>query len=38
MLVGRCLPYGEGITFWPLREVVHAVGDVRAHVDEVDAA
>ena len=19
---GRCLPYGEGITFWPLREVV----------------
>lgn len=21
-LVGRCLPYGEGITFWPLREVL----------------
>jgi DNA-binding SARP family transcriptional activator/tetratricopeptide (TPR) repeat protein len=21
-LTGRCLPYGEGITFWPLREVV----------------
>jgi DNA-binding SARP family transcriptional activator/class 3 adenylate cyclase len=20
---GRCLPYGEGITFWPLREVVN---------------
>jgi class 3 adenylate cyclase len=20
--VGRCLPYGEGLTFWPLREVV----------------
>jgi DNA-binding SARP family transcriptional activator len=23
VLTGRCLPYGEGITFWPLREVVH---------------
>jgi predicted ATPase/class 3 adenylate cyclase len=22
VLVGRCLPYGEGITFWPLMEVV----------------
>ena len=22
MLVGRCLPYGEGITFWPLAEIV----------------
>src|SRR5439155_2799049 len=21
-LVGRCLPYGEGITFWPLREML----------------
>jgi DNA-binding SARP family transcriptional activator len=21
-LVGRCVPYGEGITFWPLREMV----------------
>jgi len=26
--VGRCLSYGEGLTFWPLREVVAAlVGD-----------
>ncbi len=23
--VGRCLSYGEGLTFWPLREVVAAV-------------
>jgi len=23
VLTGRCLPYGEGITFWPLRELVH---------------
>jgi len=22
VLVGRCQPYGEGITFWPLREIV----------------
>jgi predicted ATPase/class 3 adenylate cyclase len=22
VLIGRCLPYGEGITFWPLRDVV----------------
>jgi class 3 adenylate cyclase/tetratricopeptide (TPR) repeat protein len=26
--VGRCLPYGEGITFWPLTEIVPALGDV----------
>ncbi len=22
VLVGRCVPYGEGITFWPLREML----------------
>jgi class 3 adenylate cyclase/tetratricopeptide (TPR) repeat protein len=27
-LVGRCLSYGEGITYWPLAEVVAQVGDV----------
>ncbi|MDP8930972.1 MAG: AAA family ATPase, partial [Actinomycetota bacterium] len=28
ILIGRCPSYGEGITFWPLREVVlQAVGD-----------
>ena len=26
VLVGRCLPYGEGITYWPLREIVQQVG------------
>ena len=25
--VGRCLPYGEGITFWPLTEVARSLGD-----------
>jgi DNA-binding SARP family transcriptional activator len=28
VLVGRCLPYGDGITFWPLREMLtQAVGN-----------
>jgi class 3 adenylate cyclase len=26
VLVGRCPPYGEGITFWPLREVFRQSG------------
>jgi class 3 adenylate cyclase/tetratricopeptide (TPR) repeat protein len=29
-LSGRCLPYGEGITFWPLYEVLEAAGDERS--------
>jgi tetratricopeptide (TPR) repeat protein len=29
VLMGRCLPYGEGITFWPLREIVQeAAGEL----------
>ena len=29
VLTGRCLPYGEGITFWPLQEIVHeAAGEL----------
>jgi class 3 adenylate cyclase/tetratricopeptide (TPR) repeat protein len=28
VLMGRCLPYGEGITFWPLADIVRqAAGD-----------
>ena len=26
VLVGRCPPYGEGITFWPLREILRQAG------------
>jgi DNA-binding SARP family transcriptional activator/predicted ATPase len=26
VLTGRCLPYGEGITFWPLQEIVRQAG------------
>ena len=29
VVVGRCLPYGEGITYWPLQEIVFQIGDVR---------
>jgi class 3 adenylate cyclase/tetratricopeptide (TPR) repeat protein len=33
-LVGRCLPYGEGVTYWPLRGIVlGAVGQpTREHI------
>jgi class 3 adenylate cyclase/tetratricopeptide (TPR) repeat protein len=30
VVVGRCLPYGEGITYWPLQEIGSQIGDVRA--------
>lgn len=34
VLQGRCLAYGEGMTYWPLREIVHqaAGGESRAEV------
>ncbi len=34
VLQGRCLPYGEGITFWPLVEALTAVGERAARVLE----
>jgi DNA-binding SARP family transcriptional activator len=30
ILFGRCLPYGEGITFWPLKEVLDELLGERA--------
>jgi class 3 adenylate cyclase/tetratricopeptide (TPR) repeat protein len=30
IVVGRCLPYGEGITYWPLKEIVDDLGGVAA--------
>jgi class 3 adenylate cyclase/tetratricopeptide (TPR) repeat protein len=35
-VVGRCLPYGEGITYWPLVEVVRQIAgtDARTGLDE----
>jgi class 3 adenylate cyclase/tetratricopeptide (TPR) repeat protein len=37
ILVGRCLPYGEGITYWPLGEVLRQVGgaDPRDRIAQV---
>ncbi len=34
VLAGRCLPYGEGITYWPLVEIVRQLGG-ETHVAEV---
>lgn len=36
-LHGRCLPYGDGITFWPLAEVVRAAAGIDDD-DPVDLA
>jgi class 3 adenylate cyclase len=32
VLRGRCLPYGEGITFWPLTEALTPLGDIARPV------
>ena len=42
VLTGRCLPYGDGITFWPLVELLRALGPegletAFADVDDRDA-
>src|SRR5262249_57458435 len=29
VVVGRCLSYGDGMTYWPLAEIVEQVGSVR---------
>jgi len=31
VVFGRCLPYGDGITFWPLREMVVAAAGIGPH-------
>ncbi len=37
VLTARCLPYGDGITFLPLAELVHSVGGERALGEAVAA-
>jgi DNA-binding SARP family transcriptional activator/tetratricopeptide (TPR) repeat protein len=37
VLTGGCLPYGEGITFWPLRELVRQAGAVDGTREELEA-
>jgi DNA-binding SARP family transcriptional activator/tetratricopeptide (TPR) repeat protein len=34
---GSCLPYGEGVTFWPLREVVRQAGAGEGTHEELEA-
>ena len=37
VVVGRCLPYGEGITYWPLADIVRQIDPIaeilRGHMD-----
>jgi class 3 adenylate cyclase/tetratricopeptide (TPR) repeat protein len=37
VLTGRCLPYGEGITYWPLVEIVRqlAAGDAESSIAQM---
>jgi len=37
-LVGRCLPYGEGITFWPVAEIVRSLVEQEGELREILAA
>jgi class 3 adenylate cyclase/tetratricopeptide (TPR) repeat protein len=37
LLVGRCLPYGEGITYWPVAEIVEQAVGIEDG-DEADVA
>ena len=34
---GRCLPYGDGITFWPIAEIVRGVAEIASD-DALEAA
>src|SRR4051794_3566573 len=36
-LVGRCLPYGDGITYWPIRELVHGAAGISEADDQTAA-
>lgn len=38
VLVGRCLSYGDGITYWPLAEVISQLGDPRSALGDDDDA
>ena len=36
VLRGRCLSYGEGITYWPIREILHAAAGI-VETDDAEA-
>lgn len=35
VVIGRCLPYGDGITYWPLIEIVQALGGVGQATEQL---
>jgi class 3 adenylate cyclase/DNA-binding winged helix-turn-helix (wHTH) protein len=35
LVAGRCLPYGEGITYWPVAEIVRALTDSESGLEEL---
>jgi class 3 adenylate cyclase/tetratricopeptide (TPR) repeat protein len=37
VLTGRCLPYGEGITFWPVAEVLRGAAGISASDSPAEA-
>ena len=37
VLAGRCLPYGDGITFWPLRELLLQAGAGHGSTETIKA-
>jgi class 3 adenylate cyclase/tetratricopeptide (TPR) repeat protein len=37
VLVGRCLPYGEGITFWPVVEIVKQAAGLGASLSAAES-
>ncbi len=37
VLTGRCLPYGDGITFWPIGEIVRAAAGITEAEDLEEA-
>ena len=37
VLRGRCLPYGEGITYWPIAEIVRQIAGIE-EADDADTA
>jgi class 3 adenylate cyclase/tetratricopeptide (TPR) repeat protein len=38
VVTGRCLPYGSGITFWPLQQLVIDLGGIESVADELAEA
>lgn len=36
-LVGRCLPYGDGVAYWPIREIVFQAAGEREPLDVLEA-